>query len=216
LLASESNLQSFHKLVNSKGQGDFEMNDLRLTNLLRLAYFQNAFDREKIKVQLQHMQSQSNYPAVQAYALMCLKQVDQDLKGKIISDIELEDLRGKSWSLKKNLDRYTYIYFFNESVQCKKELSFLNKIQDKYADAIEIFAVYVGKEDSYLQEIHNTYGSELSLLTTNFDFKTLYELQISSLPSAMQMNAKGEVMYSYTFLPSEKIIKEWNGIMRKR
>ena len=146
---------------------------------------------------------------------MCLGNVDQDLKGKIITEIEFEDLRGKNWSLKKNLDRYTYIYFFDESIQCKKELSFLNKIQDKYAEAIEVFAVYVGNNPTYLQEIHDTYGSDLNLLTANFDFKTLHALHISSIPCALQMNSKGEIMYSYTFLPSEKIIKEWNGIMRK-
>lgn len=215
LLASESDLNTLSKLLNKENAGNKELNELRILNMLRLGYFTNAFDRNKIKRQFELVIEKSQYQRVQKFAAMCQKNVNQDLKGKKITDIELEDLRGKHWSLKKNIDRYTYIYFFDESVQCKKELSFLNKIQDKYAEAIEIFAVYVGNSPSYLQEIHETYGSELNLLTSNFDYKTLHDLQIQSLPCALQMNSNGEVMYSYTFLPSEKIIKEWNGIMRK-
>jgi hypothetical protein len=215
LLSAESDFNTIMKLLNPEHRGNSELSELRVVNMLRLAYFSNAFDRNKIKYLFQNIQANSKNESVQKFASMCLGNVDQDLKGKIVTEIELEDLRGKNWSLKKNLDRYTYIYFFDESIQCKKELSFLNKIQDKYAEAIEVFAVYVGNNPTYLQEIHDTYGSDLNLLTANFDFKTLHALHISSIPCALQMNAKGEIMYSYTFLPSEKIIKEWNGIMRK-
>ena len=215
LLASESDLKTILKLLNPEQKGNSELSELRVVNMLRISYFSNAFDRNKIRRLLENIITNSKHERVQKFALMCLKNTDQDVKGKLVTDIELEDLRGKNWSLKKNLDRYTYIYFFDESVQCKKELSFLNKIQDKYAEAIEIFAVYVGNKPTYLQEIHDSYGSELNLLNANLDFKTLHALHITSLPCALQMNAKGEIMYSYTFLPSEKIIKEWNGIMRK-
>jgi len=215
LLAAESDFNTILKLLNPEMKGNSELSEIRLVNMLRLAYFSNAFDRNKIKYQFQNIQANSKNESVRKFTAMCLVNTDQDLKGKIVTEIELEDLRGKNWSLKKNLDRYTYIYFFDESIQCKKELSFLNKIQDKYAEAIEVFAVYVGNNPTYLQEIHDTYGSDLNLLTANFDYKTLHALHISSIPCALQMNSKGEIMYSYTFLPSEKIIKEWNGIMRK-
>jgi hypothetical protein len=215
IIISYPYFQTIYPFIFNTEEKESEMKAIRLINMLRLAYFEKAFHRPSIISLLENISTTSVHTRVVNLALASLRELNADLKNKQIPNLVAIDLRNKPWELQKNIDKHTYLYFFDNSTQTKKEIALLNSIQEKYSGGIEIFICYIGSDEIFLNEIATVYGSDLKILKTPLDFDLCNQFQLVSLPYAIQTNSKGQVMYSYTFLPSEKLIREWNSIMRK-
>ena len=193
-----------------------QLEELILIAALRKNYYTRAHSPALMKRILSMIESTSTFETSQQLAKACEIEFSGLKRNSVLPDFSLINSNNDKWKFAEHCDRNMYLYFFNESKSCQRDLALLSHMASKYKNDFRI--VVIGMHDNFesfektiaplrLEGIEFLYGGN--------DFKLIQELHIATVPCALQTNFKGIIQYEYTPLPAEGIQQKWEEMIRK-
>ena len=193
-----------------------QLEELFLIAALRKNYYTRAHSPALMKKLLGIVQSTSKFETSKQLAKACEIEFSGLKKGSVLPDFTLINSNNDKWKFTEHCDRNMYLYFFNESKSCQRDLALLNHLASKYKNDFRI--VVIGMHDNF-ESFEKTIAplklEGIEVLYGGNDFKLIQELHIATVPCALQTNFKGVLQYEYTLLPAEGIQQKWEEIIRK-
>ena len=193
-----------------------QLEELILIAALRKNYYTRAHSPALMKKLLGIVQSTSKFETSKSLAKACEMEFSGLKKGSVLPDFTLINSNNDKWQFAEHCDRNMYVYFFNESKSCQRDLALLSHLASKYKNDFRI--VVIGMHDNF-ESFEKTIAplklEGIEVLYGRNDFKLIQELHIATVPCALQTNFKGVLQYEYTLLPAEGIQQKWEEIIRK-
>jgi len=215
LLEEGTNTEEIIKLLNSENHYNLALEELIFLTALRNKYYSGDWSASFVSRLNQNVMGDSKFETSKALS----KNLEKELSKKEqteISDFTLVDDQGEKWIFSEQCDRNMYLYFFRSNKSSQRDLALLNQLSAKYKNDFRIIAI--GMHSTYADYLKAVQPLKLSNLTTLYggnDYKISDELEIKTVPFAIQTNYKKKISFNYTPLPSEGIQLKWEEIIRK-
>jgi hypothetical protein len=215
LLEEGTNTEEIIKLLNSENHYNLALEELIFLTALRNKYYSGDWSASFVSRLNQNVMGDSKFETSKALS----KNLEKELSKKEqteISDFTLVDDQGEKWIFSEQCDRNMYLYFFRSNKSSQRDLALLNQLSAKYKNDFRIIAI--GMHSTYADYLKAVQPLKLSNLTTLYggnDYKISNELEIKTVPFAIQTNYKKKISFNYTPLPSEGIQLKWEEIIRK-
>ncbi len=180
-------------------------NQIRELVILRdLYYFFYDFDFRPVKV-LQHLRNLSKnsvYPEHRKIAKNLIKRITVLQPGSPIPDFNLTDLAGLQKTNKDYKGKYLLMNFWElDCSDCFENIDSLEYLQKKYADRLNVISVSSHKYISDLKRIIGENNFSMSFLLALPDNRVYDDLKVRTLPAAILVNDKGEIVLYPAILP---------------
>ena len=193
-----------------------QLEELILIAALRKNYYTRAHSPSLMKRILSMIESTSKFETSKQLVKACETEFLMLKKNSVFPDFTLISSSNDKWKFSEHCDRNMYLYFFNESKSCQRDLALLNHIAAKYKNDFRI--VVIGMHDTF-ESFEKTIASlkleNMEILYGGNDFKLMQDLRVGAVPYAIQTNFKGLLQYEYTPLPAEGIQQKWEELIRK-
>ena len=216
LMETAKNVEPIIHYLNPDSTHYTQLEELILIAALRKNYYTRAHSPALMRRILSMIESTSKFDTSKQLAKACEIEFSGLKKNSVLPDFTLINSSNDKWKFTEHCDRNMYLYFFNESKSCQRDLALLNHMSSKYKNDFRI--VVIGMHDNF-ESFEKTVApfklAGIEVLYGGNDFKLIQELCIATIPCALQTNFKGIIQYEYTPLPAEGIQQKWEEILRK-
>jgi hypothetical protein len=216
LMETAKNVEPIIHYLNPDSTHYTQLEELILIAALRKNYYTRAHSPALMRRILSMIESTSKFDTSKQLAKACEIEFSGLKKNSALPDFTLINSSNDKWKFTEHCDRNMYLYFFNESKSCQRDLALLNHMSSKYKNDFRI--VVIGMHDNF-ESFEKTIApfklAGIEVLYGGNDFKLIQELRIATIPCALQTNFKGIIQYEYTPLPAEGIQQKWEEILRK-
>ncbi len=216
LMETAKNVEPIIHYLNPDSTHYTQLEELILIAALRKNYYTRAHSPALMRRILSMIESTSKFDTSKQLAKACEIEFSGLKKNSELPDFTLINSSNDKWKFTEHCDRNMYLYFFNESKSCQRDLALLNHMSSKYKNDFRI--VIIGMHDNF-ESFEKTIApfklAGIEVLYGGNDFKLIQELRIATIPCALQTNFKGIIQYEYTPLPAEGIQQKWEEILRK-
>ena len=216
LMETAKNVEPIIHYLNPDSTHYTQLEELILIAALRKNYYTRAHSPALMRRILSMIESTSKFDTSKQLAKACEIEFSGLKKNSVLPDFTLINSSNDKWKFTEHCDRNMYLYFFNESKSCQRDLALLNHMSSKYKNDFRI--VIIGMHDNF-ESFEKTIApfklAGIEVLYGGNDFKLIQELRIATIPCALQTNFKGIIQYEYTPLPAEGIQQKWEEILRK-
>jgi peroxiredoxin len=207
---------SLQKLQNDSLCTHDVLRSVVLLDMLEEGLFNNTFSRIAVLKTLDKAATEEADSNVRRLALNLKYQLQRCKNGWELDDFTLLDRNKNKWSLQEQRGRYIYFFFFaNWCTACKKELMYLQSLQEKYEKSVQIVAINMDTEysefEAFLRE-NPTYRFEF--LSGAADPLLRQKMNIRALPHALLIDPNGMVVGDYTRRPSEGLNLEFDKLQK--
>lgn len=184
--------------------------------ILKAGWYNNTFNRIAISRTLDKAQIEEPDLTVKRLAANLKYQLLKGKSGWEIEPFVLLDAQKNKWSVDQQRGRYIYFFFFaNWCTACKKELLYLQSLQEKYNKTVQIVAVNMDTEYSEFETfLRENPSLRFEFLIGAGDPLLRQKMDVRALPHAVLIDPNGKVVADYTRRPSEGLNLEFEKLQK--
>lgn len=180
-------------------------------------FYQGGYHKEAILIMLDSMAQDPVSPQFGIYAAQLKQKLSSLVIGKAPPALSLEDLEGKSWTLKDFEGKYTFLFFGTpDHYGCMMEYPFLESFVEKHADYLNVVTVMVSEDSNELKDFMQRNGYNWIVLPYEGQPGVLNDYRVKAYPTAYLIDRDGKLLLSPAILPSEGFEQQLFRIMRSR
>lgn len=180
-------------------------------------FYRGEYHKEAILIMLDSMGTDPVSPRFGTYAEQLKLKLSSLVIGHSPPAIALEDLQGKTRSLKGFEGKYTYLFFgTTDHYGCMMEYPFLQSYMQKHSAYLNVVVVMASENRSQLQSFMERNGYSWTVLHYEGQPGIFNDYMIRAYPSAYLIDRDGKLLLSPATLPSEGFEQQLFRIMRSR
>jgi peroxiredoxin len=156
-------------------------------------------------------------PRFGVYAEQLMQKLASLVTGNTPPAISLEDLDGRTWTLKDFEGKYTCLFFgTTDHYGCMMEYPFLQSYVEKHAAYLNVITVMTSEHREKLDDFMQRNGYSWTVLHFDGQPGILDDYMIKGYPTAYLIDRNGKLLLSPATLPSEGFEQQLFRIMRAR
>jgi peroxiredoxin len=209
------NLSELTKHTTQKFQLIGEVAQLVLLKMLHDAYYSGDFSKHAVKGLVQQAEfTNSNNPLIKITAQNLLSKFSFLEKGQKAPKICLKDLSAKEYCTSDRSDKFKYIVFADaDMVVCQEHLKYLEKIDERFQQHLEIFVVLRYTEREFINQFF-TKNNIPGKIVIDENNQTIKQYKVRSFPQCFLLDENHKVVFENTKAPLDGFEQQFGNWLR--